>query len=179
MSGIQNPESHKGKAGPQADGKCEPGSRWPEIVAAQIILVAFLALSSLQVVSRYIFDAPLVWTEELSANLLIWMTFLGAAAIQRSDSHVRVEFVEELFGPRVALWLFALFDAVIIVFLVALVIGGWQLMSQLEFERTPALRIPIAWIVFIVPAASAVMVGYAVASMVRRLRRLRGHDLAR
>jgi TRAP-type C4-dicarboxylate transport system permease small subunit len=179
MNTIQNLESHQGRAGHEADGKREPGRRCPETVAAQAILVAFLALSTLQVVSRYIFDAPLIWTEELSANLLIWMTFLGAAAIQRSDSHVRVEFVEEFFGPRVTLWLFAFFDAVIIVFLVALVIGGWELMSQLEFERTPALRIPIAWIIFIVPAASVVMIGYAVASMVRRLRRLRGHALAR
>ena len=145
---------------------------WPEIVAAQIILVAFLALSTLQVVSRYVFDAPLVWTEELSANLLIWMTFLGATAILRSDSHVRVEFVEEFFGPRVAAWLFGLFDITIILFLIGLAIGGWQLMSQLEFEKTPALRIPIAWIVAIVPVCSVVMIGYAVANVVRRFRQL-------
>jgi TRAP-type C4-dicarboxylate transport system permease small subunit len=171
MSEPPNPERHAGEAPNQPPGRREPGSRWPEIVAAQVILVGFLALSTLQVVSRYVFDAPLVWTEELSANLLIWMTFLGSAAILRSDSHVRVELVEEFFGPRVARWLFALFDAVIIAFLICLVIGGWQLMSQLEYERTPALRIPIAWIVSIVPAASVVMIGYAVANMVRRLRR--------
>lgn len=152
----------------------EPKGHWPEIIAAIIILVGFLALSSLQVISRYVFDAPMVWTEELSANLLIWMTFLGATAIMRSDTHVRVEFVEELFGPRVAACVFAIFDIVIIVFLITLVYGGWELMSQLEFERTPALRIPIAWIVAIVPASSVVMIGYAIANVVRRMRILFG-----
>lgn len=150
----------------------EPSPRWPEIIAARLILAGFLALSALQVVSRYVFDAPMVWTEELAGNLLIWMTFLGATAIMRSDSHVRVEFIEEIFGWRVAAVVFGLFDLVIIAFLVVLVIGGWDLMNQLEFERTPALRIPIAWVVAIVPAAAIVMIGYAIANMVRRMRSL-------
>ncbi|MEQ8323019.1 MAG: TRAP transporter small permease [Rhodospirillales bacterium] len=154
--------------------KPEPKGHWPEIIAAMIILVSFLALSSLQVISRYVFDAPMVWTEELSANLLIWMTFFGATAIMRSDTHIRVEFVEELAGPRVAACLFAVFDVVIIIFLCGLVYGGWELMSQLEFERTPALRIPIAWIVAIVPISSFVMIGYAIANAVRRMRVLFG-----
>ena len=177
MSVPQAPESQSDQPGPHPT-KREPGSRWPEIVAAQIILVAFLALSTLQVVSRYVFDAPLVWTEELSANLLIWMTFLGATAIVRSDSHIRVEFVEEFFGPRVAAVLFSVFDVVIILFLVGLAIGGWQLMSQLEFEKTPALRIPIAWIVAIVPLCSVVMIGYAIANVVRRMHQIGGRTNA-
>ena len=175
MSVPQTPESPSGQHGSHP-AKRVPGSRWPEIVAAQIILVAFLALSTLQVASRYVFDAPLVWTEELSANLLIWMTFLGATAIVRSDSHVRVEFVEEFFGSRVAAWLFGVFDVAIILFLIGLAIGGWQLMSQLEFEKTPALRIPIAWVVAIVPLCSVVMIGYAIANVVRRFRQLGGRN---
>ena len=175
MSVPQTPESPSDQHGSHP-AKREPGSRWPEIVAAQIILVAFLALSTLQVVSRYVFDAPLVWTEELSANLLIWMTFLGATAIVRSDTHVRVEFVEEFFGSRVAAWLFGVFDVAIILFLIGLAIGGWQLMSQLEFEKTPALRIPIAWVVAIVPLCSVVMIGYAIANVVRRFRQLGGRN---
>ena len=172
-SDLREPDTGDGHVNP---AKREPKGRWPEIIAAQIILIAFLGLSSLQVISRYVFDAPMVWTEELSANLLIWMTFLGATAIVRSDSHVRVEVVEELCGPKVAAWLFSIFDLVIIAFLIALVIGGWQLMGQLDFERTPALRIPIAWVIAIVPAASAVMVFYTVLNIVRRMRVALGGD---
>lgn len=151
-----------------------PKSWWPELVVAQLILVGFLVLSTMQVGSRYLINSPLVWTEELSSNLLIWMTFLGAAAIQRSDGHVRVELIEELISVRFAQGLYLIFDAVIVVFLIALVVGGIELMSQLEFERTPALRIPIAWIVSIVPITCAVMIFYTALNMVRRLHLLRG-----
>ncbi len=151
-----------------------PGSWWPEMVVAQFILVGFLVLSTMQVGSRYVISSPLVWTEELSSNLLIWMTFLGAAAIQRSDSHVRVELIEELFSVRLAQALYLLFDAVIVVFLIAMVIGGVQLMGQLEFEKTPALRIPIAWIISIVPFTCVLMIFYTAVHMARRLRLLRG-----
>ena len=143
---------------------------WPELLVAQLILIAFLVLSSMQVGSRYLIGSPLVWTEELSSNLLIWMTFLGAAAIQRSDSHVRVELLEELAGRRFTQALFALFDAVIIVFLVAMVVGGIQLMGQLEYERTPAMRIPIAWVVSVVPLTSAIMVFYTAINMIKKIR---------
>ena len=178
MNSPSDPEHSSAENTDQPSGTRTPGSRWPEVIAAQVILIGFLALSTLQVVSRYVVNEPLVWTEELSANLLIWMTFLGATAIQRSDGHVRVELVEELFGPRVALTIFAIYDLAIIAFLIALVIGGWDLMNALEYEKTPALRIPIAWIISIVPMAGVVMIGYSVATMVRRLRRLGGFDHA-
>jgi len=50
-------------------------SRWtilrqePEFTIAQLILWFFVALTSLQVIMRYVFDAPLQWPEELTQIL--------------------------------------------------------------------------------------------------------------
>ena len=76
-------------------------SRWerllrePEFAIAQLILWLFVALTSLQVIMRYVFDAPLTWPEELTQILLVWMTFIAAVGLSRKGLHVRVEFAEE------------------------------------------------------------------------------------
>ena len=80
-------------------------ARRPELVASMILLLGFLVLTSMQVVSRFVMDLPFVWTEELTASLVIWMTFLGAAAVQRQDKQVRVELIETMIGPRATAWL--------------------------------------------------------------------------
>ena len=81
-------------------------SRWeilrrePEFTIAQIILWFFVALTSLQVIMRYVFDAPLQWPEELTQILLVWMTFIAAVGLSRQGLHIRVEIVENFLGPR-------------------------------------------------------------------------------
>lgn len=152
-----------------------PKPRWNiEIALAVLILVSFVVLASMQVIARYVFNAPFTWTEELSAALLIWMTFLGAAGIVRGEGHIKVEFFEELLGSKVTSVLELLWDLLTIAFLVLLVIGGIQAFQELSFERTPALRLPISWIITIVPISAGLMTLYYAINMVRRMRTLFG-----
>jgi TRAP-type C4-dicarboxylate transport system permease small subunit len=134
----------------------------PEILVGQIILAAFVGLTTLQVTLRYAFNAPLTWPEELNAILLVWLTFIGAVGLARRNEHIRVELVEEWFGERASLALDVVFHLVTIVFLVVLVWGGWQVFQELEFERTPALRWKLSYVYAIVPISAALMaVAYA------------------
>ena len=150
-----------------------PRPRWNfEITLASVILISFVVLASMQVIFRYAFNAPFTWTEELSAALLIWMTFLGSTGVQRDIGHVKVEFFEELLGPKVTSVLGVLWDVMTIAFLVLLVIGGIQAYGELSYEVTPALRLPISWIVTIVPVTAGLMALYSVMSIVRRVSKL-------
>jgi TRAP-type C4-dicarboxylate transport system permease small subunit len=138
-------------------------SRWtqlkrePEFAIAQLILWLFVALTSLQVIMRYVFDAPLTWPEELSQILLVWMTFIAAVGLSRQGLHIRVEIVEAFLGPRGRNIQEALFNVLTIVFMAALVIGGWDMFQQLTFERTPALRWKLNMVYAVVPLSAAAM----------------------
>ena len=153
----------------------KPKSRWNlEIILAELILVSFVVLASMQVIARYVFNAPFIWIEELSAALLIWMTFLGAAGVVKSEGHIKVEFFEELLGAKITSALELVWNLLIIAFLVLLVIGGIQAFKELSFERTPALRLPISWVITIVPITAGLMALYYTASVVRRVGRFFG-----
>ena len=42
------------------------------------------------VVARYVFDAPLVWSDELASILFLWLAMLGAVIALRRDEHMRM-----------------------------------------------------------------------------------------
>jgi len=56
------------------------------------LFAATIVVVLLQVVSRYLLDNSLTWTEELSRYLFAWIIFLGAALGLRDQSHIKVDF---------------------------------------------------------------------------------------
>lgn len=76
--------------------------------AIMLLLVAMTAIVNLQIIARYVFSAPMIWPEEVTRLTLVWLTFLGAAALGRRCADIAVTtFVEMLpkAGRRVAVFL--------------------------------------------------------------------------
>ena len=97
-----------------------------ENVAAGMLAVMFLTFV-LQIVSRYVFRAPLGWTVELSLTLWLWLVFWTSAFCLRDKDHVRFDVVYQAVSPRMRK-LFALTSAV------ALVVGiGAALPATLDY----------------------------------------------
>ncbi|MEN8187630.1 MAG: TRAP transporter small permease [Bacteroidota bacterium] len=53
-----------------------------------------------QVVSRYIFNSPSEFTDELSRYLLIWVGILGAAYVTGTKGHIAIDFFMQKFFPK-------------------------------------------------------------------------------
>lgn len=62
-----------------------------------IIMTLFL---SYQIISRYLFNLSLAWTEELSMYCLIWVCYIGAAAAVRERKHLRITMAFEWCLPK-------------------------------------------------------------------------------
>ncbi len=57
-----------------------------EIVLVFLLVAMTLTVFS-QVIARYIFEAPLSWSEELARFILIWLSMLSAAYAFKKKSH--------------------------------------------------------------------------------------------
>jgi tripartite ATP-independent transporter DctM subunit len=57
------------------------------------LFILLIILASLQVSFRYLFFAPLPWTEEVSRFFLVWVAFLGAASVTRRKMHILVDYL--------------------------------------------------------------------------------------
>lgn len=56
-------------------------------------------LMVLQLMSRYIFSSPLLFTEEFSRLSYVWVAFLGMAIAHRRRDHIRVELFFNMLPP--------------------------------------------------------------------------------
>lgn len=54
-----------------------------------------------QVILRYCFSAANAWSEELARYLFIYDVMIGAAIATRKNSHLQVDFLINLFKPKV------------------------------------------------------------------------------
>src|ERR1700733_14179170 len=86
-----------------------------EIPAA--VLVALEAIILLAgVISRYVFNAPLAWSDELASILFLWLAMLGAGVALRRDEHMRLTTFLGLMSLRRRAWGETLSVVVIVVF---------------------------------------------------------------
>ena len=144
--------------------------RDPELSIGMAILLAFIILATLQVSTRYLIGQQFIWTEELSSILIIWLTFIGAAGVERRHGHIRVELAQDIFSERAVRWLYAFFDLIIVFALVCLLVAGWNNTLEMTFQKTPAMRLPWRYILLAVPIAASLMLVYTLRNLVNRLR---------
>ena len=58
-----------------------------------LLLLAMFACFILQIVTRYVFNYPLGWTDEVSVLCWIWCTLWGAAFVLRERDEVRFDII--------------------------------------------------------------------------------------
>ena len=81
---------------------------------------ALFIIVVLAVIGRYVFGRSLTWTEEVPRYLLIWISFLGAAACVARREHVGFDVLFNALRPPVRRWLGAAIGVLILCF-------GWNM----------------------------------------------------
>ncbi len=66
-----------------------------EEAVAMALLVGIVAVVALQVVGRYLLTNPFIWPEEVTRLMLVWLTFIGGAAVTRRGAHIAVDLLLE------------------------------------------------------------------------------------
>ena len=121
------------------------------------ILLAMTAVTFAQVVARYVFEAPLSWSEELARYLQVWLIMLGSAVCLRKGLHLTVDYAVHSLPSSAKRTLRLVSLAAIIFFLGVVFVSGVLLIAATVSQRTPALQVPI-WVVYLaIPVGSFLM----------------------
>ncbi len=142
------------------------------------ILVGAVALLVLDVLlgvaSRYLWGAQVKWTEELATILLIWVSFLGAAAAFEARAHLGIDFLTERFPPSARRKTELAAHLCTIGFVViAFLFGGSILVRQALVHRNilPALQISDVVMYLPLPVSGVFILIYEVANLTADWRR--------
>ena len=122
------------------------------IVFATIVVVVFG-----QVVSRFLFNAPFSWSEELARYLQVWLILLGSAACLRKGLHLTVDYAIHSLPAGAKRNLSLLSLAAIMFFLGVVFFSGISLIAATLNQRTAALQIPIGVVYLAIPVGSLLM----------------------
>ena len=134
------------------------------------LFICLLVAATLQVLSRYVLEAPLPWTEELARFLLVWVAFLGSASVARRKMHITVEFFSNKFTGKVAgvvnIWLYlimAIFLAILFYGTLVMFESSWPVHAG----TMPWLR--MSWVYLGAIIGVAVMLIYVLNHLVREI----------
>lgn len=138
---------------------------------ALVAIFALMALAaSLQVVSRYVFNDPIVGTEEVALTCAVWLTFLGAAVVSRDRLHIALDLLTERLAPRGAAALRAISSLASAAFAVLILVYGIKLTTFAHGFETSALRLPSSVVVSALPVGAVMLAWYELIASWRALR---------
>jgi TRAP-type C4-dicarboxylate transport system permease small subunit len=111
-----------------------------------VLLIITLIILSVQIISRFIFNSPLTWSEELSRYLMVWITFVGAGLAIRYQKLIRLEFLFVLisFTPKVEKGIRAVASLITIVFCFIVLRYSVQILEIVHVQKSAALQIPMS-----------------------------------
>jgi TRAP-type transport system small permease protein len=128
-------------------------NRWALIV----ILAAMAMMVFANVALRFTTDHSILWVEEASRYLMIWLTFLGSGLVLRYGAHIGIDTLQERFpgaAPAVRVIIFVL----LLGFFAAMVWLGVRYSILTSGQTTPVLGIPIGAVYLAMPIGFALMI---------------------
>jgi TRAP-type C4-dicarboxylate transport system permease small subunit len=126
--------------------------------AAAILLFGLMALTTADVIGRYIFNWPLRGAFELTELLLLTLIFAGLPLASRADEHVTLDFIDMLLGANGRLRLRRLIDFVCGIIILGLAWRVWIKAGKIGGygDTTDVLRVRVGPFVYFMAAMVAV-----------------------
>jgi tripartite ATP-independent transporter DctM subunit len=137
-----------------------------EILGAALVAAEIVILLA-GVVSRYVFDHPLVWSDELASILFLWLAMLGAVIALRRDEHMRMTAVVGMLPPSARAALDAFATGAALAFLALIAWPSYNYALEEVPIATPALEISDAMRAAAMPTGVALMAIFAVLRLIR------------
>ncbi|MGB3585301.1 MAG: TRAP transporter small permease [Tunicatimonas sp.] len=129
-----------------------------------ILMSAIVIDVTIQVVSRYLFQSPLSFTDELAGFLLIWVGLLGSAYATGEKQHLAIDLISGGLSPQRKRQLDILINVIVVLFALGVLgVGGFWLVytSFLFGQVSAALELPLGYVYLVVPLSGFLIAYYA------------------
>lgn len=132
-----------------------------------ILLVLMTAIMGVQIVSRYIFQNSLTWSEELVRYMFVWSAFLGVPFCIKHGLSIKVDQFRNLFPVPLQRILMYIDKIIIFLLFLVLFIYSFKVVraTYLSGQTSPAMQLPM-WTVQISVIVSSLL------SMIRSIQNL-------
>jgi TRAP-type C4-dicarboxylate transport system permease small subunit len=119
-----------------------------------------------QIVMRWVFKDPIVWSEELIRLMYVWICFIGWTLASRYRTYIRITFIINALPPIPQKLLATVNNLLIIIFSVLMVYYGIKMTRIAAAGGAVTLPISFALVYVIVPITNFIILLYHLADFV-------------
>ena len=134
-----------------------------EAIGAAIVVAETLILFA-GVVSRYVFNSPIIWTDELANFLFLWLSMIGTVVALRGNGHMRLTTLVNWVRPGLGNWFNSIAALVVIAFVVEILLPAYEYTRDQQFTELTTLGISEGW------RAVSILIGMSLAAVIAILR---------
>lgn len=130
--------------------------------------VTFTFLVTLEVISRFLFNFSIFFTNALARYLLVWFFLLGAGLALRKGAHVGFEFLVKSFPPEVSKKIAMVANVLVLAFLALMMWSGLTSLPQALSETDSSLGVSSVWVMFAFPVGFALLIYHQLSAILDR-----------
>ena len=119
------------------------------------LLALISVLGMWQVLARFVFSEPSIWTEELMRRLLVWCVMLGIAVAFRRGALVSVDLMLRTARGAWRNTVRWIITGTSLAYLVVLVWFGINLATRVRFQTFASMELSMAWAYAALPVGAA------------------------
>ncbi len=125
-----------------------------------LLMTSLCVVVFTQVLARYIFEAPLTWSEEAARFLLMWLVMMSAAFAFKKNAHFAVRFAADRMPPPIQRAITNTANLITILFIALFFVASILMVINSLGYTAPALKISMAIPYSSTIAGSALMLFY-------------------
>lgn len=100
----------------------------------------------IQIISRYIFRSPLIYTDEAARYCYVWICFFGMAVSTKLENHIKIDLVEMLIKGKAKAIIRLFINSASLVLYAIITVIGYNYTTFNSIQLSPAMEISKAFI---------------------------------
>ncbi|MFD2655131.1 TRAP transporter small permease [Gracilibacillus thailandensis] len=131
-----------------------------------MLLMIMVAVTSWQVISRYILNNPSSVTGEFLRFGLIWFSLLAGAYVVGKKSHIAITFLSNGIKSEQTKRVFEVIVQIsFILFAVMMIMGGTKAVSMTMAQISPSLHLPMGYVYLSLPVSGVTILLYCLINL--------------
>lgn len=144
--------------------------KWVDTITMGVCIFLFalmVVIGSYQIITRYFFNTPSTFSEELLTYSFTWMSLLASAYVFGKRDHMRMGFIADKIQGTPKKVLDVFIELLILGFsLAALVWGGSSIMQLSMQQKTASLGVPMGYIYTILTVCGVIICLYSILNII-------------
>lgn len=140
-----------------------------------LLFIFMTVLVIYQVISRYIFNHPSTFTEDLLGYSFVWLTLIGTITLFSNKGHMNIDFIVEKVPQNVKAFIDIVIEILVIIVAIGIFIyGGFKVIEIGGLQMSPTLNISLSYVYLILPIAGVLLIIICICNIYGKLIAIKG-----